>query len=207
MIATAMAECQRQSLSAIDCYTPLTPADAAALVTSCSAALSSVHVARLFVGIIADCCPGSEYRSRVTFSGAGAIPAVISALSAHGFVDADVAQEGVRALGNLARGVGWNIDQVVLYEGGLDVLYSIMGAYASNNDLQKAACVALQAIVKDASPAALSVLCDGRAAALLTVAKRNHLGTAPPGRVSVWAFADRVLTFLEVASSELREVK
>lgn len=170
MDASAISQCQ--AISGIE--DEVTAAQLSSLVTACTPALPSVDVALAFVTAILSVCDFKHPASnRVTAGAVGVIPAVITSLSAHGTVRADVAAIGCEALVQLVFDSTSNADELVS-AGALDVAYSVMDAHAGDEAVSRVACWLLWILTDTASPAAVSVMRGGRALELLNAAKRMH---------------------------------
>lgn len=143
------------------------------------------------------------------------MPIIIASMSTLGTISATVAAKGCSALCSLASKCTLHADAFVLSSTsrprGLDVLYSVMAAHPSNEDVQKRACHALWVIANHTSPAASSVMCVGRPGRVvigaIQAAKRNH---PADGECSVVYYANGALARLRqlgltANESEVRE--
>lgn len=190
--AAAKAECARVSAKR-----KVARADVAALLTACTPALPSPAVAEALLNTIAATCDEAHPAgNRVACGAAGIIPTVLSAMSAHGPESATIATAGCNALSNLAIDNAVNADDIVLFGGGAGVLCTSMSAHAGNEAVQRRASFALSVIVGNGSPAALTMVRESRAVALLKQAREKHGGE---GEHSVQHWATLALTKLEVA--------
>lgn len=167
--------------------------DALLVVTGCTAALSSPTVAEDLVTTLTRVCDGKP-SNRETFSVAGAIPAVIAALSTHGGANARIAAKACSALGMLALDNTVNADAFVLSEEGLGAVCLAMTSHARDKDVQFQACWLLCTLTRYISPDLMGLIREGPLPALLNTAKRNF-PTESDDR-SVVYYADRALAKL-----------
>lgn len=151
----------------------LTPEDVASLLAVCAPALSSIQVANRFVSTVTSIC-SHRMDNRVICGAAGVVPLVVSAVSAHGAVSAEVAGNGCNALGWLCPQNTLNIDRVVLQSGGLDVICDTMELYADKEDVQRITCASVRDLATGAGPAALAALRGSRVMKLLQEARVRH---------------------------------
>lgn len=178
MVAAAVAECDRLE----SCNYSVSVASSKLLISACTAALSNLKVSKALCAVMETVCGGVVFNATSRLPGtdpsfkacvaAGAIPAVIAALSAHGEVSELVATRGCSALGALVAQSKPNADVIILDNGGLDVLLSVMAAHAVEAEVQKCACYALGRLAAYAGRTALTVLLDGRVTEVLTATKR-----------------------------------
>lgn len=146
--------------------------DVEALLTARIAAPHSPALAQMLVSTLAEMCLKNDV-NRVTCVDAGAIPAVLAAMSAHGSGSAVVAEKGCDALGMFAYNNTANVD-TMMSAGGLEVMVSVMESHARVQQVQRAACEALKWIAQFASPAVVARMRGSRVVELINTAKANH---------------------------------
>lgn len=150
--------------------------DATSLARACTAALSSPEVAAHLVQTVHTICDRNTF-NKLTCGATGVIGALFAAMSAHGTaLSPDTVAMWFEALVRLAAGSSMNVDVIVLSPSvcGLDVIERVMTAHVASEPVQRAACSALHIIAYYASPAALTVMREGRAVELIITAMRTH---------------------------------
>lgn len=192
-VAAARAECARLRVK----EGPVTLAELEPLVAISS---SSPEAAEdLCYTIVKICGPGNNSleANRVTCGAAGAIPAILSFLSNYGAVNTMFASRGCYALAWLAFGNTINADVIVLSAGGLEVIFSLMIAHASDVLVQQWACWALFTVAEAATPGVFTAVSANRAVELIHTAKRAHAGEAVTTSL-LYKFTDIALNRLQV---------
>lgn len=148
--------------------------DVTELVTACGAALSSLTVAEDMINAVYRICDFHQQpANRGMCAAAGVIPLVVTALSTHGVVRAGVAARGCEVLGRLASSSRANADAVVVSEGGMRVICTVMATHADDEDVQRQGCWAVWVIARYVSPAAMLVVRDSRAVELIVAAMKR----------------------------------
>lgn len=148
--------------------------DAIVLVTLSSACLSSRDVATSFLRAIADVC-SHDSTNRVTCGAAGAVPAVLAAMEAHGATHSPTALWGFQALSMLALFNPRNADEILRSEHALDVIAGVIDAFADEYGVQVAAHPSVVCVARSASPAVVDKMLKSTAFARINAAgKRNR---------------------------------
>lgn len=157
-------------------YSYVTPEEVASLVSAISSNPSSPAVAQAFCAAVASICGagGCADVNRSLCTSAGAIPAVIAALGAHGFL-AGVASKGLEALDNLATSSKRNADAILT--GALDVMLQAMESFSADGAVQEAGCISLHDLAIYASRSLMvSKLREERVTDVLNAAVAAHPG-------------------------------
>lgn len=173
-----------------------------ALVTACSAALSSTTVANDFLNTLDRVCYGNSVNRVTCGSIRETIPTVLCAICAHGRVYTNVAVKGCSVLGRLCLEEQAYVERIVLSDGGLKVICSVMEWYAGVEEVQSMACTVLYYCTLWSVPAIMAAMRDVRVIALLIAAKDNH---PRDGDNTVKYWADAVLDALAVTQSSREE--
>lgn len=187
-IAAAKAVCERVSTK-----TGAVTLDLAPLLAACKAAQSSPEVAAdLCFAVVKTCTSTSALVNKFLCVAAGVIPAVVSAMSTHGVVSADVAWKGCLALALLANDDTKHADAIVVSSSGLDAILSLMASHPGDEEVQWTACFALREVLVPGSPAVWRRMRDSISRELIMAAKANH-----PRHENVRIFADELLHLLK----------
>lgn len=164
-----------------------------ALVTACTAALSSPDAAAALCEVVVSLCrtDNDHYKANKEVCGpAGVIPAVAAAMSTHGATHALVAYRGCEALSCLAH---WPVyaDALVLSTGGLDAILSVVASHPDDEDVLQEACEALFFIASSCGPGAKRVLCEKGVLEVARAAQAN-----PINNEDIWTRSQYIIDIL-----------
>lgn len=172
-IAAALAQCER--VVKLTWNGVMTLVKVTSFATACTAGVSSPEVAHAMCRTVVKIDSSSYGQANLaTCRIAGVIPAVVASMTAHGSVNRDIAVAGCEALSYLAYRDTCIAESLVMPDGGLEVIISIMSTYVGDLGAQWRGCAALSAIAKSCGPDALSKMRESAAIDLLLAAKRDQ---------------------------------